>query len=232
MKTKLIMLLFLVNSLSFSQTISSIGFKCGVSISNQYWEYVQLSYLENFNIKTGYYGVLTADFLNKEYWAIMADVGFYQSNNTTTYNPYTFYKQSEQPTLFNFKFSFLTFSPSLKVKVPIKYFTPYIFIGPRIDYYSTKYSNSSYFYPNSSYSGTDTYFSDQITKKPIYGFNVGEGISYQFKRFSILAEYKFMYSFTYIIDNPAYDTYYYSSNRVKTNAHIISLGLKYNFTKK
>ena len=174
-----------------------------------------------FLTKTGYYGVLTADFINKEYWDLMLDFGFYQSNNTTDLNQYNYFLVHESYPTSNLSIGFYTISPSFKLIFPVKKLTPYIFLGPRLDYYNEKFNNIR----------SDIYFEDKITKKTIWGFNVGEGFCYRIKRFSIIAEYKFMYSFTYLFDMPSSYNDYHARNTLKTYTHVVSLGLKYHFTK-
>ena len=221
MKIKLILLLLILSSsLTHSQIVKSIGFKGGISFSTQDWKYEELSYELYFNTKAGYYGVFTLDFINKEYWDLMLDFGLYQSNNTTEVNHLIYFSSESQPN-FDISYGFYTINPSFKLKFPVKKLTPYIFLGPRFDYYNENFNKK----------GTYTYFADNIIKKSIWGFNVGEGFCYRIKRFSIIAEYKFMYSFTYIVDEPSYFKYLFDRNTLKIYTHVVSLGLKYHFTK-
>ena len=75
---------------------------------------------------------------------------------------------------------------------------------------------------------------NDFTKKPIWGFNVGEGVSYKINDISISLEYQFLYSYNYVIDKPIDDpsiALYYNLTRetLRTYTHVISLGLKYHF---
>ena len=183
-----------------------------------------MDYYYKFNTTPGLYSVITTDIISKEYWDVSADIGIYKSINKTTINPFNF-NTNEYPSNLFLRFGFFTFSPYFKLKIPLKSFTPYIFIGPRMDYYYPKLSSDD---ANS--------FKDQITKKPIWGFNVGEGIAYKLNRISIFAEYQYMYSFSYLIDipgytatDPMYGFYTVNPKRLKISTHIITVGLKYYF---
>jgi len=225
MKIKLVILLIVISSsLSYSQILNSIGFKSGVSLSNHNWNDTFWDPYFNFTPIPSFYGVISAEFVNKEHWNIMTDLGIYQSGSKVDFNPYSFsyYPLEEIPGNFKFTFGFITFSPVIKLKTQINRFTPYVLIGPRVDYYYTKLNKNE----------MNLYF-DDITHKPIWGFNAGEGICYTIKRFSIIMEYKFLYSFTNLIDRPAaYHLQSITTDILKTTTHVISIGLKYHFNKK
>ena len=220
MKIKLIILLMLISTgLSYSQIIKGIGIKSGFTLSNQYWEDTKFSYDYNFVTTPGYYEAITIDFISKEYWELSADLGIYQSGSKSEISPFSGFTY-ETLKDFNFKFGFITLSPVAKFKIPINSFTPYLLVAPRFDYYNADVSNK---FANS--------FQSTI-RKPIWGFTVGEGVAYKIKNFSLFAEYQFFYSFNYLMDEPAtYPNYYVTRDKVKTNTHVISLGLKYHFTK-
>ena len=225
MKIKLVILLIVISSsFSYSQILNSIGFKGGVSLSNHNWNDTFWQPYFNFTPIPSFYGVVSAEFVNKEHWNIMTDLGYYQSGSNVVFNPNTFryFGLESSPGETKFTISFITFSPAIKLKTQINKITPFIFIGPRVDYYNTALNKNEIIY-----------YSNDITHKPIWGFNIGEGFCYRIKRFSIIAEYKFLYSFTYIIDRP--DHYSYPDiprDRLKTSTHVISIGLKYHFNKK
>ena len=220
-----IILLCLLNSLSYSQIIKSVGLKGGITISSHNWENSIMDYYYTFKTSPSIYSVITADFIMKEYWDVSADLGFYKSSNQTSKNPFNYNTIVFPPNML-LSFGFFTFSPYFRLKIPVKAFTPYIFIGPRIDYYNSKLSSDD-----------ANNYKDVITNKPMYGFNIGEGISYKINNLTIFAEYQFLYSFNYLINQPNPDTLvsiysqYYDISRIKTKTttHVITLGLKYYF---
>lgn len=223
MKKKIIMLslLLISSSISYSQIIKSIGVKSGITLSNQSWEDTRLSNDYVFNASPGIYEALSLDFMDKKYLQLSADIGLYQSASKSELSPFPSFT-NEMMGEFNFKFGFITVSPVIKLKIPIKLFTPYVLFAPRLDYYYSKFSNKEV-----------NYFNLEVNKL-IYGFNIGEGVACNFKNISIFAEYQFFYSFNNIMDKSFfYSTDYGDSNndRVKTNTHVISLGIKYHFTK-
>ena len=221
MKPKIILvsLLLLSCSISYSQIVKSIGIKSGITLSNQSWENTQFSYDYNFVTRPGLYEAITLDFIEKEFWQLSLDLGIYQSVSKLEVNPFGGNTMEVHPE-FNFKFGFITASPVLKLKIPIKSFTPYLIIAPRIDYFVSDLGNKG-----------DKYFGFDINK-PSFGFSIGEGVEYKLNKFSLFVEYQFFYSFNYLYDQPAYyPSYQVINDRMKTNSHIISLGLKYYFKK-
>lgn len=208
-------------SISHSQIIKSIGIKSGISFSNQSWEDTHLSNDYIFNASPGLYEAITFDFIDKEYWQLSADLGIYQSASKSEISSFPSYT-IESYHSFNFKFGFITFNPVFKFKIPLKSFTAYALLAPRLDYYSSKFSNSQ----------IDALYME--TNKLIYGFNIGEGLAFNIKNISIFAEYQFFYSFNNLIDKSFFYQNSYgdsSIDKVKTNTHVISLGIKYNFKK-
>jgi len=223
MKKKLILLMLVMlicGGYSYAQIVKSIGIKSGITFSNQNWKVIQLSPFYNFESSRGYYEALSLAFIDKEYWEVAAELGIYQSNSKAEINPFVNYEPYD--TKFggkDIKFGFLSISPVIKFKIPLKSFTPYILLAARMDYYFSALSNSL---------GND-YKSD--IRKPIWGFSIGEGISYRLNNISFLAEYQFFYSFDPLIDHPSSDPNFTIQDIMKSNTHVISLGIKYHFTK-
>jgi len=214
-------LLLISFSISYSQVVKNFGLKSGITLSNQSWEETHLSNDYVFNASPGLYEAFTFDFMDKEFWQLSADIGFYQSASKSERSPFPSYIH-EANSSFNFKFGFIFVNPVIKLKIPIKSFTPYILFAPRFDYYYSKFSNNE-----------TNYFNIEVNKF-IYGFNIGEGVAYNFKKISFFAEYQFMYSFNNIMDKSFFYGNYYgdsSNDRLKTNTHVISLGIKYHFVK-
>lgn len=223
MKTRnvVLIIMFFISSFSYSQIIKSIGFKSGLALSNQKWEYSTFTNELITNQLTCTYNVITIDFIKKQNWDLALDLGFYQNGSIINENPYYFIDNTrEYIGDIKHRFGFLTFSPILRFKTQIKSFTPYIQFGPRFDFYTSFFSND---YAD--------YFNNEINKTQ-YGFHIGEGVAYNLNNFSVFAEYQFFYSFTKLIDKPALlPSQFISRDIVKINTHIISLGIKYYFKK-
>lgn len=223
MKAKFLLfsLILFINSMSFSQIIKSIGIKSGLSISNQKWEHSQINNKKIIKLLAGNYNVITIDFIKKQNWDLAADFGFFQSCSKIDANPYLFYNSTiEYQGDIRQRFGFFTFSPILRLKTQIKSFTPYIQFGPRLDFYTSAFSNDN-----------ADYWKNDINKTQ-YGFHIGEGVAYNFKNFSILAEYQFFFNFNKLMDKPTiYPIANFTRDIIKINTHIISLGVKYHFKK-
>jgi len=223
MKTKIIFLslLLLGSSFSYSQIFKSIGFKSGLALSNQKWEHSLLSNEMIINQLAGSYNVITVDFIKKQNWDLAADFGFFQSCSKVIDNPYLFYYRTEQSGSINQRFGFMTFNPILRFKTQIKFITPYIQFGPRIDYYSSIFSNDY------------AYYDKNEINKIQYGFHIGEGVAYNFRNLSILAEYQFFFNFNNLMDKPAiFPSTTFARDIIRLNTHIISLGIKYHINAK
>jgi len=213
--------MLLSSSLSYAQIVKSIGIKSGITLSNQYWEDSQLSFYYNFESSPGIYEAISVAFIDKEYWEVAAELGIYQSNSKAVVNPFINYEPYEMKFRdMDFKFGFITISPVVKLKIPVLSFTPYLLLAPRMDYYYSGVSNSM----------GNIYKSD--IHKPVWGFTIGEGVAYRIKNISLFAEYQFFYSFNDLIEKSAVYPMFAERDKVKTNTHIISLGINYHFTKK
>jgi len=217
MKTKLILFVLLISSsVSYTQIVKSIGIKSGVTFSNQDWLH-SVFYNRNFEVVPGFYGAITADIVSKKFWELYIDLGYYQSCTKNVLNEYSLNTTEMTPDI-KYRFDFITVSPAFRLKTQIKAFTPYIFAGPRMDYYIAELNNDN-----------AIFFKDDINKA-IFGFTIGEGLAYRFKNISISAEYQFLYCFSYLLDKPAvYATSTIERDQIKFKTHIISLGIKYHF---
>ncbi len=219
MKKKIIILILIFSSFSFvkGQIIKSIGIKSGISLSNQSWDYSPYYQILSIKSSVGLYEVLTADFIIKKHWDLSADFGIYKSRGKSLNDE----MHTHEVNYFTNKLSFLTFSPNIKLKTDFYHFTPYITIGPRIDYFIKELSEVN--------------VSDKTVLKPLqFGFNTGIGINYLINKIALIAEYQYLYNFTNIIDQAALipvteDNI--TQDVVKINNHIISLGVKYYFKK-
>lgn len=216
-KIIIILLIFSISPVVNAQIIKSVGIKSGISLSDQSWKYSLYYQLYSIKSSIGLYDVITADFIIKKHWDIAADFGIYKSRGKSLNEE----MHTHEVNNFTNKLSFLTFSPNLKLKTDFYHFTPYITIGPRMDYYLNDLSEVN--------------VSDKIVFKPLQiGFNAGIGLNYHINNIALIAEYQYLYNFTNIIDQAALlpvpeDNV--TRDVVKINNHIISLGIKYNFNK-
>ena len=202
--------------LSYTQIVKSIGIKSGVTLSNHDWLH-SVFYNRNFEVVPGFYGAITTDIVSKEFWEIYVDLGYYQSCTKNVLNEYSMNTTEMTPAI-NYRFDFITISPVFRLKTHLKAFTPYIFAGPRMDYYLAEFNNDN-----------ALFFKNDINKA-IFGFTIGEGLAYRIKNISVFAEYQFFYCFSYMIDKPAeFATSTIERDQVKFNTHIISAGFKYHF---
>ncbi|MFZ4398664.1 MAG: outer membrane protein [Bacteroidales bacterium] len=222
MKMKIKLLLFFImicSGISYAQIVKNIGIKSGITFSNQYWEKTQISTFFMFETSAAMYEAITLDFIDKQYWELSSDFGCYQSGVKTKLNPFINYNPPElHMTEDKFKYGFISISPVIKFKIPVNSFTPYILLAPRMDYYYSALG--------------DKVNNESDVIKPIWGFTVGEGVEYRKENISIFAEYQFMYCFNNFIEQIVSYPFNNETETIKINTHVISLGVKYHFTKK
>jgi hypothetical protein len=197
------------------QTVKSIGIKGGLSIANQPWQYKTINFTPQGYYKTGIYSVLTLELFQHKYLSLLTDLGFIQKGNqieievTTTENP-------DGGTLTKLKstINYFTFSPLLKFRYDIKRWTPYVFVGPRIDY------QLSYQSEFSSAIGNEF-------NKSILGITYGAGVEFRQNKIGMLMEFQHQPDITSVMDKPISSTN--TGLKITNNAFVISAGIKYYF---
>ena len=206
-------------TLGHTQIIKSIGIKSGLTFANQDWTYSPINFPQDKHYKTGLYEALTLEFFNHKHFSLVTDLSFNQKG----YKETVLERTVDQPEgtgqyiTINSTFNFITLCPMLKYRVDIKSFSPYIFAGPRIDYYT---SYSSY----ANFSLTEKDFT-----KPIFGLTSGVGIEYKKNKIGIMIEGQYLSDFSHFYKNTVPNGV---SLTIDNKAFAVSLGIKYYFGKK
>jgi hypothetical protein len=196
-----------------AQTIKSLGFKSGISVSDQTIQYFEDKSEKSEN-KIGFYASINSEFFKSKYYSITVSAGFLQKGSkdnyalATTDKPESILGYGEYTTTINY----LTFSPLIKGFYVIKNIVPYIYLGSYLDYQLSFKSN----YGNNY---------DPNFNKTIWGLVYGGGIEFRQKSIGILFEYQAHQNFTAlkIIDQ--------TGGKITGNAFVIGVGLNYYFIK-
>ncbi len=190
-----------------------------MSIANQTWESKSINFKNVYDYKTGINLSLTADFLEKKYFVLAADLGFIQKGGilkieTTTQNNPEPFSQTQD---FKSTFNYLTISPNIRFKYDINSFSPYLTIGPRVDYLISYAENM-----NST-------LSKEFFSNSVFGISYGAGVQYNKLNTSFLLELQHHYDITPIKDSePANSN---AGLKIKNNAFVVNIGMKYNLVR-
>ena len=184
MKKNLLIIILLINTIILNaQIIDRISFNYGITSSDLEWEikdpsFPTLNELDNRKIN-GFYSGIDIDYLKSKFFTLSTGIGFYQKG--------TKYNWANLPSKLDL--SYLTFDTKIKVKYDFNNFTPYLTIGPRIDYL-LKYS-----------SAFDDFDRLGMMNKINYGLRYGLGIQYNFGKIILGLAWKNDVSFNSIVDN-------------------------------
>jgi len=203
---------------STAQVVESIGIKGGISFANQTWEYKSPDFSNKMDYKTGFYSVLTANFLKTKYLSLTTDLGFvqkgFQEEIPMTSEEFPDYISSYKT--FKSTINYLTFSPKLNVSYNFDKLITFVFTGPRIDLqtsYKTDYLTNNF----SEFNAT------------VWGLTYGGGIEYRVKAIGILLEFSGYPDFTNIKKEEATETS--AGLKITSQSYTISTGIKYYISK-
>lgn len=163
MKKKLLFIAFLIHvTILNGQIIDRISFNYGITSSDLEWEIEDpslptINEIDNGKIN-GFFSGVDIDYLESKFFTFSTGIGFYQKGSK--------YYLASLPSKLDL--SYLTFDTKIKVKYDFNNFTPYLTIGPRIDYL-LKFS-----------SAFDQIDRSGMMNKINYGLRYGLGIQYDF----------------------------------------------------
>lgn len=182
--------LLLFSFVARSQKISSVSVNYGISHSDLAWEYdaannpyINLGLLGSKSI-TGLYCNVDVESFESKYLALVTGVGFYQKGALDEFT-------SEGKVVGSYKWNldYFTIDTKLKAKIRFKNLSPYLLVGPRLDYL-LRFSSEFNEY-------------DQLAKlsKINYGLRGGIGVQYLIDNFIVGIGWEKNYNFNPIVDN-------------------------------
>jgi len=203
-----------ISQKSNAQLLKDVGIKTGILFSNQQWTYIIGDRTLEKDFRTSLNFAVNLELLNKEVITLVTDIryiqkGFQEKKIVRTPNT----PESGQMKMYKTRFDYFTFCPQLKVRKEINKVIPYIYVGPRIDFFLSYKSDY------------DLSPIENDLEKIVLGFNYGLGISYRIKEIGISIEFTKLYDFTYIVHTqPGPNS---AGLKIKNNAFTIDFGINY-----
>lgn len=210
-KNLFILALFFFSISSYAQVINTIGIKSGMAITNQNEELG--GYRMNSTIRTGFYGGISLEMFKSRYFSFTTDLGYIQKGKKDQWEIST----PDQPEgtgkfkTMDHRFDFLTLTPAAKFRKSWGKFAPYIFAGPRLDYYLGYKSETDY--------------SQLKTNDFIFGLSYGLGLEYTCHQLIFSLEGTHQPDFTRFVNQNASDKT--MDHTILNRAFLFTLGLKY-----
>lgn len=188
-----------------AQFVKSIGLKGGVVWANQNWDLS--GYSEgDYNYRVDFHIAANAEFFQHKYVSLLAQGGYIRKGHQSEWNNWES----------NFVCSYLYFAPMLKARINIDKFIPYLFIGPRVDFYLSHQDNGVLYY--------DERLTDNM-ENFIFGLHYGLGFEYLIGSIGIVTTFTHQYDFSLAFDGGSS----LGLQSIKNNAFILDLGIKYYF---
>ena len=211
-KVCFIFALIMFVSTSQAQIIRGYGLKVGTTISNQDWEYSNSSGLSGLsfdsNSRVGInFGIFT-ELLNVPFISIVTEVNYLQKGMKKDI-PVTTNSQPDGTGEFitwDTKVSYINISALGKLRINTGLFTPYILLGPKIDFEINK-SNSI---------GSLNVVEENFNKNR-FGLKVGIGTEINLSAFSFLAEFLYDADFNELYEN--------QNLKIKSNSFDLRIGI-------
>ncbi len=210
--------LFMFQIISYSQFFSGFGIKGGVTLSNQKHEYKKFDYKPGLKYIVGFNGSLFAEFLRSNHFSAVIESGFEQRGYTLVYTTTNEFGVPLQDNKVFERTNYITTGLLLKIKAPSNKISPYLIIGPKLDFflgYSVKPEDES-----TTLYGFD-YPLDEF-KKVNYSLNLGAGME-----FSKLFPFKTFVELNY---SPPINTSF-NSEWLEVKEHYFNVKIGINFIK-
>ncbi len=214
-KVKLVLILALISTLAQGQFFHNVGIKSGVSIANQDWRIKRWGSDIEKDYRTGLYAGISSEMLRKNFFSIGLDLSYIQKGSqdewelTDEFNP----EGNGEIIIIDERYDFISFYPTAKFRLQKKNLAPYLFAGPRLDYYA-------------GYNSSWELNSEPPEIKAItFGLSYGIGLDYVLKNLIFSIEAQHQPDLTRLINTPTS-----ASNlglAVRNMAFVGTVGIKY-----
>jgi hypothetical protein len=182
---------FLVTA-SHAQILRGYGFKIGATLASEDWDYTRLSTDFTPDSRWGFNLGVFGEFLNIPYFSLVTELNYVQKGMTKEL-PVTTITHPDgtgEYVTWDSRIDYLNLSALGKLRSGFGLFTPYIFIGPKIDF-ELGVDNSL---------GTTNEVEENFNSI-MYGLKVGGGTEIKLTSFSLLAEIIYDYNFNDLYKN-------------------------------
>jgi len=211
------LMIFVASTALQAQLVKSIGLQPGMVWAKQSWDYKDANVEDNFLYRTGFHMGVNVEFLQHEYFSILAEGGFIEKGNnleveiTTPDSPDgTGETMTIRTTL---RYAYL--SPMFKARKEFGGFVPYFFAGPRIDYQLSCTSDLL------------ASFEDDLNKF-IFGLSYGLGLELMFGPVGVAAVFQHQYDLSKLYNKEAVEGEF-TGLSIKNNAFVLDLGVRFYF---
>ena len=188
----------LISQINCAQGLTSIGIKAGATSTRFVWNVQPNKSVPEQQVSlqraTGLFIDVPLGLVDKQYWAVDANLAFMEKKGIDEYIYYEGFAADEKKDVY--RLQNLSLLLAFQAKWPIGNFTPYLTMGPRIDYSIGRSDNFDYFnvkgesilianglYPENYYYGTQ-----DMHNRWVYGITYGLGVSYNFEKTKIFLE--------------------------------------------
>jgi len=213
LKHFLFLFLTLIPFIIKAQVLKSMAVKMGLSTANQKLEFIGSRYTETTEVINGGFCAAELEFLRGKTFRFSSEFSYCQKGYQVLV-PITSASQPDGTGAYKRiknKFDYMSFSPQLTIRNQGDPLSPYIGIGPRVDYLFT-FRTDGVKQSTSNINST------------VFGLNVFTGVEYQLNDVGLFFEAKYMHDFTH-----ASDQFFFMS---KNRALILTLGVRINLTDK
>ena len=212
-------LIFLTTFYSQAQLVKSIALKPGIVWATQDWKFHNISAASDYHYRMGIHLGANVEFIQHPFISIVTELGYIPKGYRTEYE----HSNENQPegtgemTEEIFTTHYLYITPMLKARIEFGAFIPYIFLGPRIDYYLSNEMDGGVFFVG---------LPEEDMKSMVFGMTYGLGLEYVFGRVGLAVIFSHQYDFTKAF---AIDELNIGPESIKNNAFVLDLGIKYYF---
>lgn len=188
----LILLLIFFVSTSHAQLIRGYGFKAGATLASEDWDYKQLNVNFNPDSRWGLNLGVFSEFLNIPYFSVVAELNYVQKGMKIVLPVTTISNPDGTGEYYNYdsRIDYLNLSALGKLRFNFDLFTPYIVIGPKVDFEINNVNSYG------SANEVEENFNDVM-----YGIKVGGGAEIKLTSFSLLTEIIYDYNFNDLYEN-------------------------------
>lgn len=214
----LFLMIFATTAVAHAQFVKSIGLNGGAVWAKQEWNYKNVNEVDDPQYHARIHAGLELEMFRHPWLGMLAGAGIAQKGNlieveiTNAGQPEGTGEYKTYRSTFNYAYLELL----LRVHREFGPVTPFVFVGPRLDYMLSYDSDLSL-----------KVIEDEMNDA-IFGLSYGLGIEYRFGRVGLAAIFTHQYDFSYVYDK---EPETFGLENIRNKAFFLDLGIKYYFGK-